>query len=94
MTVEPRTPRWALWDFEGQKWDEVPAENTPGEWYGDHDYGDWAAVLVREARAAALREVAEICDRGSTAMDGQFTLERDDAWALFAILTEATGGTE
>jgi hypothetical protein len=33
-----KPPRWALWDYDGQKWDEVPAANAPGKWLGGHNY--------------------------------------------------------
>ena len=55
---------------------------------------DWAHGILeieKQSRAAALREVAEIIDRGSTAMDGHFSLERPDALELRAMLTETTG---
>ena len=32
-------PRWALWNYETRVWDEIRAENIPGEWVGGHHYG-------------------------------------------------------
>ncbi len=33
-------PRWALWNFVTENWDELRQANTPGEWFGGHAYGD------------------------------------------------------
>ena len=48
-----------------------------------------------EARAAALREVAEAVNKGfSVTLDGDFRLTNEAGAALIAILTEATGASE
>jgi hypothetical protein len=52
VSREDGVPRWALWDFEGQCWDEVPEENAPGEWLGGHNYGE--GDEYKEATDAAM----------------------------------------
>lgn len=63
MTDETRVlaPRWALWNYQDETWDEVPAENEPGLWLGGHNYADSGYSIVPTAtleRAGRIEEAA------------------------------------
>jgi hypothetical protein len=68
MTAE-QTARWALWNYETEEWDEVPAENAPGEWNGGHRYGAALSAVERtwpdgcRTSATTTAEEHAECDR-------------------------------
>lgn len=61
MTDETRVlaPRWALWNYQDETWDEVPAENEPGLWLGGHNYADSGYSIVPTATLERARRIEE-----------------------------------